>query len=102
MLSTFKEKKISCKKSEPELSLRRDWRSYNKEKLGQAQARHDWEFTSDSVQAYWNELETQLLGIVDELVPLVAHMNSNIVPPTPAFLKHKLKITQKQQEIHDC
>ena len=59
---------ISSKKSELEHSIRRDWCNYSKEKLGQALARHDWDFTSDSVQAYLDQLENQLVTIVDELV----------------------------------
>ena len=79
---------ISSKKSEPEHSIRRDWCNYSKEKLGQALARHDWDFTSDSVQAYWGQLENQLVTIVDELVPLVTQ--TNIEAPLPAFMKQKL------------
>ena len=43
-----------------------------------------------SVQAYWDELENQLVAIVDELVPVVQHKNSNINVPVPPHIKHKL------------
>ena len=51
-------------------------------------ARHDWDFMSDSVQAYWDQLENQLVTIVDELVPLVTQ--TNIEAPLPAFMNQKL------------
>ena len=44
-------------------------------------AEKNWEFSSDSVQSYWNELESQLIEIVDELVPYAKHKN-NIVDTT--------------------
>ena len=62
---------ISSSKSEPEIELKRDWRHYTKEKLNHALAQHEWSFESDSVQAYWDQLENQLVAIVDELIPLV-------------------------------
>ena len=35
----------------------------------------NWDFTSDSVQAYWNEFENQLISIIDGLAPLIEVFN---------------------------
>ena len=81
---------ISSNKMQPDVTIRRDWRNYSKEKLCQGLSKHNWSFTSDSVQAYWNQLENQLIKIIDELVPLVEHRNTNIEAPVPSYIKHKL------------
>ena len=80
----------SSTKSEPNVELRRDWRNYSKEGLCQILAQRNWDFNSDSVQAYWNQFENQLVAVVDELVPLVQHRNSNITAPVPACIKNKI------------
>ena len=62
----------------------------NKEGLCQILAQRNWDFNSDSVQAYWNQFENQLMAVVDELVPLVQHRNYNITAPVPACIKNKI------------
>ena len=42
------------------------------------EVKQEW---SDSVQAYWNELENQLVKLVDELAPLTIVINENIPVP---------------------
>ena len=37
----------------------------------------DWNFKSDLVQDYWNELENQLIVIVDKIVPLTRVINKS-------------------------
>ena len=55
---------IGSNKSEPDETLRRDWRIYNKDSLCRALAGQDWDFKSDSVQSYWDKLENQLINIL--------------------------------------
>ena len=57
---------------------RRDWRSYSKESICQKLALRNWNFTSDSVQAYWDQLKNQLIQIVDGIAPMVPIINKNI------------------------
>ena len=66
---------------------RRDWRNYSKELLDNALNLNDLNFKSDSLQAYWNELETQLIRVVDDLVPLTQFINDNIPMPIPIAIK---------------
>ena len=54
----------------------------------------NWDFKSDSVQAYWNELENQLVNIIDELAPRVEFTNDQIILPVPAFIKNKIYVTE--------
>ena len=42
------------------------------------EVKQEW---SDSVQAYWKELENQLVKLVDELAPLTIVINENIPLP---------------------
>ena len=44
----------------------------------------NWDFKSDSVQAYWNELENQLVNIIDELAPLVEFTNGLLLDNSTA------------------
>ena len=39
--------------------------------LNHALAQYDWEFKSDTVQAYWDQLENQIIATMDELTPMV-------------------------------
>ena len=55
----------------------------------------NWDFKSDSVQAYWNELENQLVNIIDELAPLVEFINDQIIVPVPAFIKNKIYVRKR-------
>ena len=48
---------------------------YTKEDLNNRLTTKDWNFESDGVQDFWNELENQLIEIVDELVPLTEGHN---------------------------
>ena len=42
------------------------------------------------MQAYWNELENQLVAVVDEFAPMVKHLNAVIQTQIPQYFKHKL------------
>ena len=50
----------------------------------------DWNFQSDLVQDYWNELENQLIGVGDEIVPYRMSEFKTVVEPIPAQVKHKI------------
>ena len=58
-----------------ESTWKRDWRHYSKKKLCERLARINWNFESDLVQDFWNELESQLITVVDELIPIVEFTN---------------------------
>ena len=42
------------------------------------------------VQDYWNEFETQLVGVADEIVPYKLFEFKTVVEPIPAMIKHKI------------
>ena len=50
----------------------------------------DWDLKSDLVQDYWNEFETQLVGVADEIVPYKLFEFKTVVEPIPAMIKHKI------------
>ena len=49
-----------------------------------------WDFKSDSVQAYWNELENQLIAIIDDLAPLTEVINNELPNTVPVSIKKKM------------
>ena len=51
------------------------------------EVKQEW---SDSVQAYWKELENQLVKLVDELAPLTIVINENIPVPIHTYQTAKL------------
>ena len=51
--------------------MRRDWRFYSKEKLVVELNRVDWSVDATNVQGIWNDFETKLIHVVDNLVPIV-------------------------------
>ena len=61
---------INQEKEKQEQTFKRDWRGYIAEELRQELLLQDWEFQSDSVQGYWNQLENQLVGVVDSIAPM--------------------------------
>ena len=75
--------KLNRDKQSLDVAWRRDWRAYNKDMLCLRLSSLNWNFTSDSVQAYWNELENQLVAVIDELAPMVKHLNAVIQTPRP-------------------
>ena len=40
-------------------------------------------------QDYWNEFETQLVGVADEIVPYKLFEFKTVVEPIPEMIKHK-------------
>ena len=62
---------LEHEKSISQKTWARDWRNSTKEKPCLKLARLSWNFSSDSVQTYWDWLDNQLVGVVDELAPLV-------------------------------
>ena len=45
------------------------------------QQEFDWDLKSDLVQDYWNEFETQLVGVADEIVPYKLFEFKTVVEP---------------------
>ena len=75
LYNTILHLELNQDKQSLDVAWRRDWRAYNKDMLCLRLSSLNWNFTSDSVQAYWNELENKLVAIVDELAPMVKHNN---------------------------
>ena len=77
--------KINQNTNLPDPAWRRDWRKYDKPTLISELEALDWNFKSDLVQDYWNQLENQLIAVVDKIVPLTKVVNNSFVAaPTPS------------------
>ena len=66
---------------------RRDWRLYNAEKFNALLGEKNWDFTSDLVQACWNEFEYQLISTIDGLAPLTEAINEEFPYIIPVLYK---------------
>ena len=66
ILITFE---INIKKIIENQTWKRNWKLYSKENLIRKLSTENWEIKKDSVQSYWNEFESKLVEIIDELAP---------------------------------
>ena len=73
----------------------RDWGTYSKEGLIEKLATLDLDFKSDLVQAYWNEVENQLVGVIDELIPYAEYTSYKIPTPVPREIKTNMNLRNK-------
>ena len=71
-------------------SYKRSWIKYKKEILIERLSRTNWDLTSDTVQDYWNQFETKILQIVDDIAPMTTFKNNTYNKnATPDFIKKK-------------
>ena len=62
--------------------LKRDWRFYSKSLLCNKLANVEFDVSSNNVQECWNDFETRLVMIVDEILPMRNHCNEVIIHRT--------------------
>ena len=79
--------KINHEKVTPNSIWSRDWRKYDKMTLICELSVLDWNFSSDLVQDYWNQLEVQLIAVVNKIAPLANVVNNTVETTTPSFIK---------------
>ena len=53
-------------------------------------AQENWDFQSDSVQDYWNELKNQMISVIDKIAPLTRVVNKELPTTIPNFIKQKI------------
>ena len=78
----------------PKVIRKRDWRSYSKNLLLHKLESVQFITNCDSPQDLWNNFETSLLPIIDEIVPYAEFSNNSIVNinSTPPYIKNKINI----------
>ena len=80
--------KVNGDKKSLHCNQRRNWTSYTKEKLLNMLREVDWQIDYDDVQSFWNHLESKVLSVVDELVPMTTFINNTYVKEkTPCHIK---------------
>ena len=77
-------------KSEPVLSMHRDWRTYSKDNLIHMLRNVEWCSDFDTVQDLWNDIECKLIKIIDSIVPLKTFINNVIPQCIPPQIKAKI------------
>ena len=65
----------------------RDWRYCSKERLCSLLGTVDWTNNATDVQQIWNDFETKLITVVDELVPVSSFVNGKIESKPPQLSK---------------
>ena len=66
--------------------FKRYWKFYSKEKLIAELVKRNWNIDNDDVQGYWNNFESNLIEVIDDLCPLVKTNSNNEIllkPPRP-------------------
>ena len=81
----------------PAITLKRDWRHYDKNVLVQRLSNVNFDITSQCPQTLWNHFESSLLPIIDDLVPYTEFSNNQTLQSTmiPPFIKTKLNTRRK-------
>jgi hypothetical protein len=77
-------------KSEPVVSVQRNWSKYNKESLCKLPERIKWDISAESIWDFLNQFEVKVLEIVDHMVPLTTFTNNMYCKEgTPGFITQK-------------
>ena len=70
---------INGPKPNKQVVQRRDWHRYSGGLLNEKLSTIDWDIEFDDVQSQWNYIESKLIVIIDEIVPLTDfHSNINV------------------------
>ena len=75
-----------------EPNLHRDWRKYSKDSLCCLLSDVEWSIDIDDVQGFWNDFETKIIKVVDELVQLCAFVNNVVKEKVPRLIKNKINL----------
>ena len=83
----------------PNISLRRDWRFYSKDKLESALSAVDWTTDATAVQEIWNVFENKLISIVDKLARMSEFVGNNVKTKISPTIKRKLNTRKRLSKI---
>ena len=71
--------------------FKRSWKFYTKEKLIAELVKRNWDIVNDDVQGYWNNFESNLVEVIDDLCPLVrTNSNNEILLKPHGHIKSKM------------
>jgi hypothetical protein len=92
---------IKSNKQKPTHTLRRDWKNYDKSKLCDKLNQIDWSCDADSVQGCWNDFESKLLRVVDDLIPVTKFSDTVTSKQTmPSSIKNKYNKRKRLLRIY--
>ena len=78
-------------KTKNETVKSRDWRNFSKEVLNEKLSSMDWNINIDNMQEFWNVFENNLIGVVDEIVPLTDFVGNVVKANIPKNIKKQNK-----------
>ena len=84
------------KKQDSTTAFKRDWKNYSKTNLRDLLSTVDWNLQGDTVQDCWNDFETKLMCVVDQLVP-ITEFDNDVSKPTkvPTGVKNLMNIRKR-------
>ena len=78
---------IDVIKPKIDVTYRRDWRHYSKDKLCNELCSIAWSNDIDDVQGFWNDFECKLINVVDKIVPITKFENNIAKVQMPKVIK---------------
>ena len=82
-------------KPPPKISVGRNWSKYSPISLCSKLSHVDWSSKATDVQGLWNDFETKLINLIDELVPLTEYKNNLAVRAPFPRIKSKLNLRKR-------
>ena len=88
---------IMGKLEPPIITKKRNWKSYDRNMLVTKLSTLNFDLTSDCPQALWNHFETQIVPIIDEVVPYVEFVNNSTLKSCKpsSIIKSKINARKK-------
>ena len=83
---------LCINRQQPQITLRRDWRKYSKDKLCACLTQVDWTNDAINVQQVCNDFENKLIHVIDMLVPISEFYDNKINNKPCPIIKRNLNI----------
>ena len=90
---------LNGRKIHQKTTLQRDWRGYSKELLLDKLRRVNWVNEETTVQEIWNDFEVKLIGIVDEIIPIVEFEGRKVKMKQCPVIRRKLNMRNRLLKV---
>ena len=83
-------------KPNSETNFKRNWKNYSKTNLCHLLSEMDWNLEGDQVQDYWNNFESKLVEVVDQIIPFTEYINNTTIKTKiPPSIKKMMNIRKR-------
>ena len=88
---------VNSKLTNPKCIIKRNWKSYSKDKLINSLSQKDWNIENDDVHGFWNNFKSNLIKIVDNLCPITETIRKpHSISNPPSHIKRKMNRRNNQ------